>query len=151
MSTEKNIHKAFAHYLKEKYPNVVFTSESSGVRVTMGQAVALKEVRSAHTHPDVFISEPKGSYHGLYIELKKESPLKKDGTLKMQTEVKRRGPLIIKVNHLEEQFKTIELLRSKGYCAFFSSSLDNAMEITDRYMELKCEETLKGKYLLDIT
>jgi hypothetical protein len=99
----------------------------------------------------VFISEPKGSYHGLYIELKKDSPLKKDGTLKMQTEVKRRGPLIIKVNHLEEQFKTIELLRSKGYCAFFSSSLDNAMEIADRYMELKCEETLKGKYLLDIT
>jgi len=53
--------------------------------------------------------------------------------------------------YLEEQFKTIELLRSKGYCAFFSSSLDNAMEIADRYMALKCEEKLNGKYLLDIT
>jgi hypothetical protein len=149
MSTEKNIHKAFASYLRLRYPHTIFTSESSGVRVSIGQALALKATRSEHTHLDVFISEPKGAYHGLYIELKRESPLKRDGSLKAENKKVRFGPIFKTINHLEEQYKTMLLLRDKGYCAFFSESLDNAIELADTYLALTPSQTIQGKYLFE--
>lgn len=149
MSTEKNIHKAFAFYLRLRYPHTIFTSESSGVRVSIGQALALKATRSEHTHLDVFISEAKGAYHGLYIELKRESPLKRNGSLKTENKKVRFGPIFKTINHLEEQYKTMLLLRDKGYCAFFSESLDNAIELADTYLALTPSQTIQGKYLFE--
>lgn len=149
MSTEKNIHKAFAFYLRLRHPHAIFTSESSGVRVSIGQALALKATRSEHTHLDVFISESKGAYHGLYIELKRESPLKRDGSLKAENKKVRFGPIFKTINHLEEQYKTMLLLRDKGYCAFFSESLDNAIELADTYLALTPNQTIQGKYLFE--
>ena len=149
MSTEKNIHKAFASYLRLRYPHTIFTSESSGVRVSIGQALALKATRSEHTHLDVFVSEAKGAYHVLYIELKRESPLKKDGSLKAENKKVRFGPIFKTINHLEEQYKTMLILRDKGYCAFFSESLDNAIELADTYLALTPNQTIQGKYLFE--
>jgi hypothetical protein len=108
------------------YPGVMFTAESSGIRLTMGQAVKAKKQRSQRGLPDMMILEPKGEYHGLMIELKKEgrSPFKiKDGQLKAG-------------EHLEEQYRAIQKLLRKGYYACFCTGFDEAKQTIDRYMRL---------------
>ena len=67
--------------MKLQFPNIVFTCDASGVRLTMGQATSLKAQRSVHKIPDMIILKPNAEYHGLILELKSEdsSPFLKDG------------------------------------------------------------------------
>ncbi len=122
---EKSVHTGIAKYIKYQYPNVVFTSESSGLRTSIGVAKQLKGQRSAHRLPDLIIMEPRGPWCGLILELKTESPFKKDGSLKAGRAV--------------EQSKTLELLRSKGYYASFAVGFDQAKYFIDQYMSYEAE------------
>ena len=70
---EENLSLAVCKYLKLAYPSVIFTAESSGIRVSIGIAVKMKNQRSCNGLPDLMILEPRGNYHGLMIELKKEN------------------------------------------------------------------------------
>ena len=124
MRPEEKIQCEFFKYLRLQYPNVVAISEASGLRVSTGMAMKLKRMRSDHTQLDVIILEPRGKYHGLVIELKAKNIFKKNGEL-------------LKDQHLHDQQKTIDLLNSKGYYATFACSLDEAIEVLDRYMNAK--------------
>ncbi len=117
---EKRLHTAVATYLKLQYPNVVFMSESSGLRTSIGVAKQLKAQRSKHKLPDMVILEPRGGYFGLVLELKVEDPFKKDGTLKK--------------GRAEEQWQTLRLLQDKGYRCSFGLNFDNTKRIIDEYM-----------------
>jgi hypothetical protein len=88
----------------------------------MGQAVKAKKMRSGGKLPDLWILEPRGSYHGLFIELKAEPYLKKDGWFKTP--------------HIKEQAETIVRLMNKGYAATFAVGFDQAKEAIDVYMKL---------------
>lgn len=90
----------------------------------MGQAAKHKRLHSKRGYPDLFIAEPIGKYHGLYLEIKIESnsPYKKDGTLK-------------KDQHLEEQAEKIKRLRAKGYKAEFGIGFENCKAIIDEYLK----------------
>lgn len=124
--SEKELQKAVSKYLKLQYPKVIFTSESSGIKLTMGQAKAIKAMRSPERGlPDMIILEPKGEYRGLMIELKAESnsPFKKDGTLK-------------KDEHIKEQQKCLAELTKRGYKAVFAVGIDEAIATIDDYMRL---------------
>ena len=120
---EERLQTAVSTYLKTQYPNVVFTSESSGIRVSMGVAVQMKRQRSKHKLPDLIILEPKGNFHGLCIELKKNRKeiYLKDGSLSTK-------------KHVQDQKNTLDLLESKGYKAVFGCGFDEAKEIIDNYM-----------------
>jgi hypothetical protein len=123
---EESLQISVSKYLRLQYPNTIFTAESSGIRLTMGQAVKAKKQRSTHKQLDLWILEPRGKYHGLIIELKKdgESPFKKkDGTLKAG-------------EHLSDQYCTIQLLKYKGYAACFSVGFDQTKTIIDDYMRM---------------
>ena len=125
-ASEESLQVAVSTYLRLQYPGVMFTSESSGIRLTMGQAVKAKKQRSQRGLPDMMILEPKGEYHGLMIELKRagQSPYKvKDGSLKAG-------------EHLEEQAAAIRKLISKGYAACFCVGFDEAKRRIDTYMNL---------------
>ena len=122
MKQEENLQIAVCTYLRLNYPSVIFTSESSGVRLTMGQAVKAKKMRSGGKLPDLWILEPRGGYHGLFIELKAEPYLKKDGWFKTP--------------HIKEQAETIARLMNKGYAATFAVGFDQAKEAIDVYMKL---------------
>jgi len=74
--------------------------------------------------PDLIILEPRKGYAGLLIELKKESPFKKDGVT------------LYKNEHLEAQQKSIDDLISKGYLAFFKWEFDDIKELINWYMKL---------------
>lgn len=123
---EEQLSKAVSKYLKIQYPDVVFTCDASGVRLTMGQATALKAQRSVHKIPDMIILKPNGEYHGLILELKSEdsSPYLKDGSLS-------------KGQHIQEQNQTLTALLNIGYYAVFAVGFDQAKEVIDNYMANK--------------
>ena len=123
MSKEVHLHIAICLYIKEKYPDVIFTSESSGIRVPMNQARQLKKMRSCSALPDIWIAEPRKSYRGLFLEVKKQGTIiyKKDGTIRSD-------------QHLQAQEEVLHRLQQKGYLAIFVVGYDNAIAILDHYL-----------------
>lgn len=120
---EERLHSALATHIKLQYPEVVFTSESSGIRVPKYLAVMMKKQRSKHKQLDMIILEPNKHFHGMILELKKDRSevYKKTGGIKSNP-------------HIEEQKKTIDLLDSKGYYSDFACGIDEAIEMVDNYM-----------------
>lgn len=122
--SEESLQIAVSRYLKLQYPDVLFTAESSGIKLTMGQAVKAKKMRSGRGLPDLIIFEPRYGYHGLMLELKKEGTViyKKDGSLR-------------KNEHLAEQKAVIDKLISKKYYADFVIGFDDAKRVIDGYLK----------------
>jgi hypothetical protein len=122
---EERLQSAIARYIRVQYPNVVFTSESSGIRVPMGLAVQMKAQRSKHKLPDLIILETNEKFSGLMIELKndRQAIYKKDGTFR-------------KSEHVEAQRDTLRLLKSQGYMAVFGCGFEETKNIIDYYMSL---------------
>jgi hypothetical protein len=124
--SEESLQISISSYIKLQYPEVIFTSESSGLRLTKGQAVKAKKQRSERGLPDLMIFEPRSGYHGLLIELKREgqTPFKKNGEL-------RAG------EHLREQVEVLKRLSKKGYAACFCVGFDETKKMIDFYMQLE--------------
>jgi hypothetical protein len=124
---EYQIQKAFCRYVSTQYPKVLFRSDyMSHLFLKPQQGVRNKTIqKEGYKDPDMAIFEPKGEFHGLFIEFKKESPCYKN----KPTELK-------KDEHVQAQAKTLQQLREKGYKSEFAWSLDMAMEIIDNYMKL---------------
>ncbi len=123
--SEYKTHKAICDYIKMQYPDVIFTSDASGIRLTIGNAKKMLALKAKCKIPDLLILEPKGGFHGLILEIKKEGAkvFKKDGTLYSN-------------KHLEAQDKTLFNLIVKGYMADFAIGFDHAKEVIDNYMKL---------------
>lgn len=122
MSSEAQLHEAVCNYIRLQYPNVLFNSDMSGVKLTMGQAIKSKKLRSSKGFPDLVIYEPRNGKHGLLLELKREGEqlLKKDGTFK--------------TDHLKEQSEVICKLNKSNYVALFAIGFEEAIEIIDKYL-----------------
>ena len=120
---EKTEHKQVCDYLKAQYPKVLFNTDASGIKLTIGQAVQMKKLRSCNGFPDIVIFEPRNGYHGLFIEMKKtgERIFKKDGTPSTP--------------HIAEQLDLIQKLNSKGYYAVFCVGFEHAKRIIDEYLK----------------
>lgn len=123
--SEDSLQKSVCDYIKMQYPKVLFTSDASGVRLTMGQAVKMKNMKSCAGWPDLFIAEPRGKYNGLFIELKKEGEkiFKKDNETP-------------KSDHIADQIEMIQKLKDRNYFADFSIGFNWAKEIIDWYLKL---------------
>lgn len=119
--SEESLQMMVSTFLKLKYPHVVFTSESSGLRLTIGQSVKAKKMRFDRGLPDMIILHPSKGYHGMCLELKNKSPFKKDGTL-------------LSDSHLQEQDDLLKELRHLGYYAEFAVGFDDAKKKIDSYM-----------------
>jgi len=120
--SEYNTHKAVADYLKMQYPKVIFTSDSSGIRLTIGNAKKMLALKASYKIPDLLILNPNGKYHGLIIEIKREGEkiYLKNGELSNS-------------KHLQAQFKTLQILESVGYKAVFGVGFDQCRKIIDEY------------------
>ena len=125
MISEADLQVQVADYLRLQYPSVIFHSDfGSGVKLTMGQAIKQKRQNGGRrAWPDMALAEPRGKYHGAYIELKRPGTriFKKDGTL-------------VADEHIREQFDVLEQLRKRGYMAEFACGFDEAKEIIDNYL-----------------
>ena len=120
--TEQQEHIKICEYIKTNYPSVIFTSESSGIRLTMNQARVLKKMRSNSGLPDLMIFEPRKGYNGLFLEIKKEGTAiyKKDGDFRAD-------------EHIANQKQVLINLRNRGYFAEFVVGFQDAKPIIDFY------------------
>lgn len=121
--SEKKLHKAVCEYLKLQYPHVMFNTDLSGAtKLTIGQAVQIKALRSNKGWPDIFIAEPRNGLNGLWLELKAEGSklFKKNGEF---------------VNdHIASQNECLLKLIERGYAAYFAIGFDNAKILIDEYL-----------------
>ena len=122
--TEKIIHQQVCDYLNLQYPNVIYTSDASGMRVSIGLRMELKRKRCKRfVIPDLIILHPSNGWHGLILEIKKdgEKLIKKDGEFKK--------------GHISEQADTIGELTGLGYCAMFGIGFSDCKKIIDGYFK----------------
>ena len=123
--SEQTLHEAVCRYIKLQYPDVMFNSDMSGVRLTKGQAGRAKMLRSSRGFPDLMILEPMGRFCGLFIELKRSgTKLKKSNS-------------VWATNHIAEQAIILDRLNRLGYVAMFAVGFDEAKQVIDEYMRLK--------------
>jgi len=122
---EYELQKSVARYLSYQYPDVEFMSDTiASVKLTEKQAGRNKLVqKNSFKCPDLLIFEPRKGFCGLLIELKIETPFKKDGTIKASQK-----------DHLKLQHECLLKLTSKGYKAVFSWGFDMTKEIIDEYL-----------------
>jgi hypothetical protein len=126
--SEKSLHRAVCDYIRLQYPGVLFNSDLAGAtKLTMGQAVAMKSLRSGRGWPDIFIAEPgqRFKYHGLFIELKTEG-----------TKLFKRDKMTPATPHILEQMEMQLELQERGYKCSFAIGFDEAKVIIDEYMKL---------------
>jgi hypothetical protein len=125
--SEKTLHRAVCDYLRYQYPKVIFNSDLAGsMRLTIGQAVALKSLRSNRGFPDIVIYEPRetkyGDKYGLFIELKREGE-------KIFTKIGKPA-----TPHIAEQQEVITELNNRGYVASFAVGFQQAKDLIDSYL-----------------
>jgi hypothetical protein len=122
---EYELQKSVARYLSYVYPDVDFLSDNiSALKLTERQAGRNKLVqKNGFKTPDLLILEIRNGFSGLFIELKTETPFKKDGTIKASQK-----------DHLKLQHECLLKLSSKGYKAEFSWNFDMTKKIIDEYL-----------------
>lgn len=123
--TEKELTKNICAFIKLNYPQVYFFTDPSGMfQKSWAAKQQLKQNRSKHAQLDIIILEPRGKYHGLIIELKREGEkiFKKDGTYMSE--------------HLVAQSISIFNLNNKGYYAAFCVGWDETIKTIKNYLKL---------------
>lgn len=119
---EQNLQKQLCNFIRKKYPNIYFLSDASGLPIkSWGLRMLLKKTRSTHAALDIVILYPRAPFHALAIELKRESPYLRDGSLKSD-------------QHLQDQQKTIDLLRSINIFARFIWNFEDGKELIEAYL-----------------
>ena len=119
---EYELAKAVSTYIKLAYPKAMFHFDLAGLNLSRTQAGMTKAIQGKRGFPDLFIVQPNNQHHGLFIELKIETPFKKDGTIRTN-------------GHLEEQQEMLIELNKKGYSAHFSWGFDMTKSIIDTYLK----------------
>lgn len=124
MMSEHEVYRYVAQYLQTQHPDVIYRFDlAADLKLTPGQARRHKRLHPIRGYPDLFVAEPIGKYHGLYIEIKKDGAniRRKDGKLKKDT-------------HLEEQQEMLERLEFRGYKAVFGIGLGEVIDLIDEYL-----------------
>lgn len=121
---ETEIYKALSKYMRLKHPNVLFRFDfAAGTKMTIGQAARHKELNPHRGYPDLFIAEPRGKWHGLFLEIKAigSRPYKNNGEL-------------VSNIHVQEQYLRLLELATKGYHTDFAVGLDDCIAKIERYL-----------------
>lgn len=122
---EADLHRQVCDYLKLQHPGAIFRTDfAAGMRMPIGMAMRQKSLHSGRAWPDIFIAEPRGLRHGLFLELKKEGTrvYLKDGSLSAD-------------KHIQEQAKMLKELRQRGFVASFAIGFSQAKEQIDTYLK----------------
>ena len=108
----------------DNFPSIVYTSDLSGIKLTIGSAVKAKKQRSKiYKIPDLLILQPNKKYCGLIIELKKD-----------KSEVFGKKNQLLQNQHTQSQIKTLLRLHELGYCATFGFGYHSTIDIIEKYI-----------------
>jgi len=126
MQKEQLIALQVASDIKLNHPTIIHRFDlAADMRLTPGQAKRAKQLQGDTGYPDLFIGEPRGSYPGLYIELKKNyaEVYKKNGTYKAG-------------DHLLKQIIMRKRLQKRGYRVEWGLGAEDAIEKINKYLSL---------------
>jgi hypothetical protein len=104
--------QAFNKFM-ELLPNILWSASISGVNLPKPTAVKIKSMGYKRGLPDIMIFEPRGGYHGLFIEMKRKGG-----------------------KPTEEQKWFIEELNRRGYKAVICYGFQEAIEVVEEYLKL---------------
>lgn len=124
MKPEQIESSLLASHIKKYHPTIIHRFDlAADMPLTPGQAARAKQLQGNEGYPDVFISEPHGGYHGLYIEMKKNRAevFKKDGTYK-------------KSKHLDKQIVMRRRLQLRGYRVEWGLGAQDAIKKLEEYL-----------------
>jgi hypothetical protein len=99
-----------------QYHNILCNHTPNEGKRSFAEGRKLKEMGLSKGFPDISILEPKGKYHGLYIEMKRKGNKATD-----------------------DQIKWLMELRARGYYSSLCYSADAAIKLIDEYMKLRKE------------
>lgn len=123
MNSEKQLHKAICRYIDLQYPDVIYLSDPSGMRVTPGLMMEIKAKRcKRYALPDLIILHPNKQYKGMMIEIKKDL-----------SQIVTKSGDIRKSKHVQDQLRTLERLQELGYAAIFGVSFEQMKSAIDQY------------------
>ena len=122
--TEAEVQAQVCRYLKLQYPNVIFASDLSGVRLPYGLANKVAPLKSGRAMPDMTIYRKRHGYGALAIELKRP------GARVFYAKTHKPAD-----DHIAEQIAVLQLLREEGYCAEMVRGFDNAKLVIDWYLK----------------
>ena len=109
--SEANQQEIVVKYLKLAYPEALYCASAGGMWTSDSQRIKMARTGYVKGFPDLFIYEPRGEFHGVAIEMKKE----KGGVAS------------------PEQKRWQEQLRNRGYCSYICKGKDEAIKIIDEY------------------
>ena len=123
---EYHLQVAVTQYLRSQYPKIYFMSDTvAQVHLTDPQKRRNQSIQDSKFHcPDIIIFETRSGFGGLFLELKSETPWKKNGEIKASDK-----------DHLKKQLETINTLVKKGYVATFVWSYEMAKTVIDNYLK----------------
>jgi len=126
MKKEASLHNAVARYIAMQYPTAIFNTDLSGIRLTMGQSMQIKKLRSSNSFPDVIIYQGRGysQWSALFIELKERG-----------RKLVRRDGYLVADQRIRDQNDMLHRLEDLGYCARFGHGFDQTQELIDWYMD----------------
>ena len=114
-------------YLNLQHSSTLYMSDTiAAVKLMPQQANRNKAIqKEGFKTPDIIIFRPNQKYHGLFIELKIDTPFRRDGEIKASQD-----------DHLKKQLETLNQLEKLGYKAVFAWDFDQCKQIIDDYMKL---------------
>lgn len=119
---EYALQKQFVAWMRLQYPKVVvFSDTAAHIKKTKLQQIRANGLQSGWKQPDVFVAQPSGNFSGLWLELKAETPYRKDGKLKSG-------------NHLKSQRESMQKLMESGYAAQFAWDFDQLKAVVFGYL-----------------
>jgi len=108
---EYDIQCKFVQAVRQYYPDLLFTISPQSMKLPMRTAVGFSRLGYRKGTPDVTIHEPRGKYHGLFIEFKSEKG---------------------KLTKEQQEFK--ELAEKRGYCFKMHRSASEAFQALKHYL-----------------
>lgn len=124
LPVENATHKKICAYIRKRYPWAWFTHElAEGLPASIRKRI--KGLRSYRGVADIIIFMPRGDFHGMFLEVKKETEkvFKKDGSLRKDV-------------HLQEQHDFLSLMRCLGFYAEFCVGDKDGKNQIDKYFSL---------------
>ncbi len=97
------------------YPDVIIAAVPNGGSRDIREAVKLKAEGVLPGFPDLIVAEPRGRYHGLYVEMKRArgSPVRDD------------------------QVVMLRRLKARGYKTIVGYGVDHAWPLVEAYLSLR--------------
>ena len=121
---EYNMQADICLHIRENYPDVIFLSDGSGIKLPIGLAVKVARLKSENKVPDLVILKSNNTYNGIVLELKKS-----------ENEIYTKNGTIRQKKHFLEQLKSLQMLQADGFFASFVFSRLHATVLIDNYMK----------------